>query len=177
MNKKLLSIICLIVIAAVIWHNSERWRFISELEDMANRPDGITLERYDDSKHVLEERVISRADSEKWLSELPVKWGSLESTYTKCWVPHHRIRFDGKTLEVCFNCDEFWLKGGGRQRQVIPLPWRKALRQLFLDAGIPEEAPGRSEYFNRLKAIIDAEEKKIEMSDETKGKSRDSATQ
>ncbi len=82
-----------------------------------------------------------------WVAALPPD-GSVSGRFSKCWDPHHSIRFtmaDGAVaeLEICFICNEFETEVAGRRK--IPEDWREPFRELFRMHGITDKAPTEEE--------------------------------
>ena len=142
MKKRIVGLIILLAaIAIYAWSATGKMRFASSLKESADKTKDVVLERYY-SGTVLQTARISNETFTTWLDQLPKGLGRVPHTNSKCWIPHHRIKFDTSTerqVEICFTCNEIWTEATGRRN--IPKDWRQPLRELFLASDISDAAP------------------------------------
>jgi hypothetical protein len=159
------KLIALLIIAAVIfslwlWANTGRkTEFLDALRESSSESHEVFLERYYNGE-VLQTARITGQQFRARLEKFGSGFGRLRHTFTKCWVPHHRIKFDkeGKDakIEICFTCNEIWTEATGRRK--IPEDWRQPLRDLFLAQGIPDTAPTSNDFLQHMNAQIEEAE-------------------
>ena len=155
----MLLVLWLVIQSVMHFMSQPREEFIQNLKLHAEQSERIHLERYhpNDGDLMIDSVVIPKADFLTWVDELPGQSGRLRISNTRCWVPHHQIRFYADTpqasigwepkVEICFSCDEIM----GRARSHIPKDWLQPLRKLFTDKGIPIEPPSGAEREKRMK--------------------------
>lgn len=152
-------LLTLVLVSFIAWIYSGKQRFVSSLKGEAEFSTEINLEIYE-GKMMLDSAVISKSDFTSWVDSLQPSSGRVSMTFTKCWVPHHRIRFktdSGESrVEICFSCDEMWTNSMGRRH--IPKEWAQSFRELFEAKGIQSSAPTPDEYFQYLERMINETE-------------------
>ena len=164
-----------IAIAALstwVWVDTGKMRFRAALKADPSGSEAIVLERYY-SGTVLQNTTMSAQQFNGRIESLPGGMGRLRHTFSKCWVPHHRIKFDeekkdGK-VEICFTCNEIWTEATGRRK--IPEDWRQALRDLFLAQGISDTAPKSEEFLQHMDALIEEAEQDVSPQSATRSES------
>lgn len=159
--KKRIAI--LLVLAALVsiyaWMETGKMRFASAMKDSGDNSNHVVLERYYSST-VLQTARIPSENFNGWIDQLPKGLGRMPLALSKCWVPHHRIKFDGisdNKVEICFTCDEIWTEEAGRRR--IPEDWQKPLRAMFQASGISDAAPNSNEEMQFLDAMAEETDK------------------
>ena len=134
--------------------------FIDDMRTHGADSESIHLERYR-GDIVFDAVGIPKGQFQDWATALPGGIGWMHRSITKCWVPHHRIRFDGPSstymdgkasIDICFSCDEIRPEGGTRSH--IPRAWREPLRQLFEDAGISVEPPSQEDVNTHYEELL-----------------------
>lgn len=114
--------------------------------------ESITLEQFTLFRHqVVASKRIPPSDSKQVLHAFPfsIDYGVIFLT-KMCFIPHHRIviktrQGDTFTCLICFQCDQYSLNSKSDSSiHDMPLFWSGRLRQLFMDAGIPTNAPKES---------------------------------
>lgn len=154
-NRVAVLLILVAAIAIYAWSATGKIRFTSAMKDSADKTKDVILERYH-SGTVIQTAIISNRTFTSWLDQLPKGLGSLPHTHSKCWIPHHRIKFDEATdnkVEICFTCNEIWTEAAGRRK--IPEDWRQPLRALFAASDIPDSAPDWREASQFLDAVVE----------------------
>lgn len=142
-------------VAVYTWPSTDKIDFASALKESAGNTKDVVLERYYGDT-VLQTARISNESFKSWVDKLPRGSGRLPRTHTKCWIPHHRIRFDGNTedkVEICFTCNEIWTQATGRRK--IPNEWQQDLRALFLASCISDAAPDLKEEMQFLDSMLE----------------------
>lgn len=158
--KKRIAVLLILVAASVLyaWSATGKLRFVSTLKASADKNKDVVLERYY-SGTVIQTARIPNETFTSWLDQLPKGMGSLPHTNSKCWIPHHRIRFGeeaDRKVEICFTCNEIWTKATGRRK--IPVDWRQPLREIFAASDISDSAPDWKEESRFLEAMIEEAE-------------------
>ena len=162
--KKLLALLIIIVavLAFSVWSGSGKIRFMPILEQKVEHSEEVVLERfYGDT--VIQSASLSKEEFKALMDQLPGGLGRMPSSNTKCWVPHHRIKFRGSKedmVEICFTCNELWTAESGRRK--IPEDWRQPLRAIYTASNIPDSAPSYEEYNKFQEAMFEAEEENAE---------------
>lgn len=156
-NRSILIVLAVTLLAVVgsiyAWLATGKMRFRSELRAYGDGAKEVVLERYY-SGTALQTARISGEQFQSWADQLPEGFGRLPYAISKCWVPHHRIKFDGNTenkVEICFTCNELWTEATGRRK--IPKDWRQPLRAMFLAYDITDAAPDskeESQFFDKM---------------------------
>ena len=159
MKKRIALLIVLVVTGSIYaWLATGKMRFISALEACGGDAKDVVLERYY-SGTVLQTARINTKKFTAWIDQLPTGFGRLPYTVSKCWIPHHRIQFDGSTeheVDICFTCNEIWTEVSGRRK--IPEDWRQPLRAMFLAHEISDAAPDAKELRQFWDAIEESEQ-------------------
>jgi hypothetical protein len=159
MKKRIALLIILVgAVAIYAWLATGKIRFASALKESADDTKDVILERYY-SGTVLQTARISSETFKSWVDRLPNGLGRLPYTVSKCWIPHHRIKFDASTennVEICFTCNEIWTQATGRRK--IPEDWQQPLRTIFAASDIPESAPDWREESQFLYTMIEEAE-------------------
>jgi hypothetical protein len=158
--KKRIAVLLILVAAIAIyaWSATGKIRFASALRESADKAKDVVLERYY-SGTVIQTARISNQTFRSWLDQLPKGLGRLSHTNSKCWIPHHRIKFDSNTennVEICFTCNEIWTQATGRRK--IPEDWRQPLRAMFAASDISDSAPDWKEESRFLDEMIEEAE-------------------
>ena len=157
------ALILIVAIVASGWVATGQIRFRSSLTADASGSSGVVLERYYSGTALQTTKVPAQEISTR-IEQFPAGLGRLRHTFSKCWVPHHRIRFDSQVVEICFTCDEIWTDPTGRRK--IPEDWKEPLRELFTSHGIAATAPKSEEYLRHLDSIIEEAEQDAALKDQ-----------
>ena len=172
--KRRIALLLILVGAVAIfaWVATGKMRYASVLRGSAEDAKDIILERYYSST-VLQTARISNDAFMPFLDQLPKGLGRLPYTVSKCWIPHHRIKFDSNTennVEICFTCNEVWTQATGRRK--IPEDWRQPLRAMFAAYDISDAAPDAKEEIRFLDAMIEEAEQGVAPQSATRSESK-----
>ena len=156
MKKRIaLALIVAAVVSALAWVETGKKRFGSALNTSGNDSKEVVLERYYSGTVIHTARMSASAFKAR-MDQLPAEFGRLRHTTSKCWIPHHRIKFVGtpdNKIEICFTCNEILTEAVGRRK--IPEEWRQPLRSLFVDQGISDGAPDSDDLTKHYDAIVE----------------------
>ena len=158
---KLYTLLFILAVAGIlIWNLVTQSQYKSSLKASAEDSTTITLERYR-GKLTYQREKISRADFDTWVDSLPSSIGGISTSFTKCWMPHHRITFTtgsgDQSFNICFSCDEMWGKSYGSRKE-IPRPWIPYFRQLFESHGMSCDPPSSEEWQKYVESLIEKSE-------------------